>query len=161
MVAGCRRKRLLWLLFVAYCLMLLWLLFFGRIGDGQATGQINLRPLQTVKRYLWVLRHSTEPGMRSNAVANLLGNVALFVPLGLFLPWQSSYLRCFWRFLLIVGLVILDVELAQAATGLGTFDVDDLLLNLLGAALGYVVCRLVQKYHHRGGASCPESNLNI
>ena len=39
---------------------------------------------------------------------------------------------------LLTVLLIVLLELTQAATGLGTFDVDDILLNLLGTTLGWL-----------------------
>ena len=136
-----------WLLalFLGYCGMMLWLLLLHRIGAGPGEGACNLQPLDTVRRYLWVLRHSTEPGLRRNAMANLLGNVALFVPLGVFLPLLFAGLRKFWRFGLLALALILALEMTQLATGLGTLDVDDLLLNLPGALLGYWLWYLLQK----------------
>jgi hypothetical protein len=38
----------------------------------------------------------------------------------------------------------------QAATGLGTFDVDDLILNLLGVFLGYLLYRCFLKCPYGG-----------
>lgn len=148
---GCaRHKWPVWVLFGVYCLVLLWLMFFGRIG-APSVGQVNLHPLQTLNRYLWVLRHSTEPGLRHNAMANLLGNVAMFIPLGLFLPVLFAALRKFWRFALLAFALILALEMIQLVTGLGTLDVDDLLLNFPGALLGYLLWYLLNKASFCGG----------
>ena len=142
----------LWLLFAGYCGMMLWLLLLHRIGAGPGVWQFNLQPLETVRRYLWVLRHSADPDQWSNAMANLFGNVGLFIPLGVFLPLLFSVLRRFGRFLLLTLLLILALELTQAATGLGTFDVDDLILNLLGVCLGYLLYSGVLRCPCRGEA---------
>lgn len=85
-------------------------------------------------------------------MANLFGNVGLFIPLGVFLPLLFSVLRRFGRFLLLTLLLILALELTQAATGLGTFDVDDLILNLLGVCLGYLLYSGVLRCPCRGEA---------
>lgn len=142
---GSNRRQLAAWLFVAYCLMMLWLLFLHRIGTGPGAWQFNLRPLDTVRRYLWVLRHSTDAAQRSNATANLFGNVALFVPLGIFLPMLFDGLRKLWRFGLLTVALILLLELTQAATGLGTCDIDDLILNLAGTALGYLLWHCLRR----------------
>ena len=133
------RKRWILLLFGLYCFGMLWLLFFHRIGREVSPWRYNLRPWDTVSRYLWVLKHSADPVQQFHAVANLAGNVILFLPLGLFLPALFIRLRAFWRFALVVLLAILSVEVLQLFTGLGTLDVDDLLLNLMGIALGYLL----------------------
>lgn len=142
MDAKLRRNAVKWL-FILYCLMMLWLLLFQRIGSGPGVGQFNLQPMETVNRFLWVLRHSTDPAQRGNAAANLFGNVGLFFPLGAFLPALFSKLQRFWWFALLSALVILLLELTQAATGLGTFDVDDLILNAVGVVLGWFIWKLI------------------
>ena len=132
------KRRLLWLAFGSYSLVMLWLLFGQRLG---AAGEmsLNLHPFETVRRFLWVLRYSDQPGMITHAVVNLAGNVVMFVPLGVLLPalWRS--LRRLIRFLPAVVGVILAVELLQLVTRLGACDVDDFILNLAGALLGYLV----------------------
>ena len=44
-------------------------------------------------------------------------------------------------FLLTVSVTIIIVELLQYASALGSLDVDDLLLNMLGASLGFALRR--------------------
>ena len=73
---------------------------------------------------------------------NLLGNVAIFLPLGVLplLLWPR------WRkgraVLLGMGVSIF-IELVQPLVG-RTRDVDDLILNTLGALLGWLIVLLVQ-----------------
>ena len=45
----------------------------------------------------------------------------------------------------LVLLLILAVEILQLVTLLGSCDIDDLLLNILGAAMGYVLWKLRNK----------------
>ena len=45
-----RPKTWLWLLFIGYCGMMLWLLLLHRVGAGPGVGQVNLQPLETVRR---------------------------------------------------------------------------------------------------------------
>ena len=49
----------------------------------------------------------------------------------------SGFLICISGFLLS-----LTVEVIQLITKVGCFDVDDMILNTLGAALGYVLFRI-------------------
>ena len=133
------RKGWILLLFGLYCIGMLWLLFFQRIGGYVSPRRYNLHPLDTVSRYLWVLKYSLDPTQQFHAIANLAGNVILFLPLGIFLPMSFVRLRAFWRFALAALLAILAVEALQLFTGLGALDVDDLILNLMGIALGYLL----------------------
>ncbi len=135
------RKTWFWLLFGMYCLLMLWLLFFHRIGAELMPFRYNLRPWDTINRYLWVLHHSANDVQRRYAAANLVGNVVLFLPFGVFLPTLFPKLRTFGRFSLMAVITILSVELLQLFTGLGALDVDDVSLNLLGIFSGFLLWR--------------------
>lgn len=137
-----KHRRIVFALFAGYGLMMLWLLLLRRIPLGSGAVRLNLEPLDTLKRYIWVLRHSTVPVQRRYALANLLGNVALFLPLGIFLPMLFGCLRSFRRFAVVSILLVLMVELCQLLTGLGACDVDDWLLNVIGSVAGWSLWRL-------------------
>jgi len=74
---------------------------------------------------------------------NLAGNVLMFVPLGYFLPRMRGAFRPFFRCMLWTAVILLGIECLQLLTLLGSCDIDDLLLNLMGTALGYGVFRLM------------------
>ena len=135
-------------LFVAYGLWMLWLLFGQRVG--QSAGSWNLEPFDTLWRYIWVLKYSTDGEQRLHAVINLAGNVVMFVPLGFFVPCIWRRLRNFaWHFLTMTGIIVI-IELLQLVTQLGTCDIDDLMLNLVGTTTGlgfYHIARwILHKY---------------
>lgn len=138
-------------LFVLYCAGMLWLLF-GRerpdaaIGNWQQMQQsLNLIPLKTVKLYLHVFEDPALSHLKDAAVVNLLGNVVMFLPLGMGLPGVFPRLRRLWRTLLAATLLIALVELCQLFLLVGNCDVDDLLLNLVGAAAGYGFFKILQR----------------
>ncbi len=131
-------------LLAVYGLVMLWLLFGQRMGQ-DGSGDLQLQPLRTVKQFLWVLFHSNQLGLRTHAWLNLAGNVAMFVPLGFLIPWIWLFWRKFWRHFLLMTAIIVAVEVLQLATGLGTCDVDDLLLNLVGTEIGYFLWKIVKK----------------
>ncbi len=142
------RKKQIKLLFAAYCAAMLLLLFVrqpGSAGDGywaQVAGSYNLIPLRTLRHYCFLL---TLDAHRRHAVINLVGNVVLFIPLGFLLPAVFPKLRRLLRTLLAALVIMYLVETAQIFTLLGFFDMDDLILNLLGTAVGYGWFRLVNK----------------
>ena len=135
------KRRFWWAVFLLYCAVMLWLLYGQRMG-ALADASINLRPFETICRFLWVLRYSNQHGMITHAVINLVGNVVMFVPLGLLLPTIWRRMRHFWACFVFAGGVILLVELTQFITRLGACDVDDLLLNMVGILCGYVLWRI-------------------
>lgn len=70
-------------------------------------------------------------------VVNVLGNLAAFIPLGFLLPSLSDR-HTSARWVVLVGFCLsLDIEILQFASQRRVADVDDLLLNTLGAFLGY------------------------
>lgn len=127
-------------LFALYCAGMLLLLFGMRLGT-RGEMRWNLQPLDTVCRFLWVLRYSPDPEQRLVAFANLAGNVVLFVPLGGWLPVLFAPMRRWYGALSTILLVLMGVELLQLLTALGACDVDDLLLNFLGAWGGWLLWR--------------------
>ena len=76
---------------------------------------------------------------------NLAGNVLAFVPFGAILPVISRRMRGFFRVMLLGFSFSLLVECTQLVTRVGTFDVDDLMLNTLGAVLGYLFFALCDR----------------
>ena len=138
------RKNAERLLFVIYCGTMLWLLFAQRVGGTPFAENVNLKPLETIKLYLGLVQGSS-PGLMRHAVVNLVGNVILFIPLGWFLPRLWHSMRAFWKvFLVVLGAIIL-VEVLQFASGLGSCDVDDLILNVPAAMLGYALWKCIPR----------------
>ena len=141
-----RKKRLC--LFTLCCAVMAVLLFGRSLPpmDGDYWQLLNqnrnLIPLATLKRYVRILNGNYSPALRRHAAANLAGNVALFLPVGYFAPLLWDSFRPLWRCLLKSALIITAIELVQLLTLLGSCDVDDLLLNLLGVTIGYALSRL-------------------
>ena len=149
----------LWLprvLLAVYALVMLWLLFGQRLGMQSAVSyweyvswSLNLVPFRTIGEYVKILLDPPMAYLLRHAIINLAGNVAMFVPLGVLLPWVFPRLRRFSRCLLVsLGLLVL-VEVTQLFTLLGSGDVDDLILNLLGVLLGYTLFRLAARLRRR------------
>ena len=134
-------KRSLWLLFGLYLFVLLLLLF--RRTPVEKPG-MNLQLFQTIRAYFLVLGREDPAGLalRPYAVTNFAGNLLVFLPLGAFLPLLLRRERSFFLFLLTAAGFICTVELMQLFTRRGSMDVDDLLLNLPGACLGWLLWKL-------------------
>ena len=135
-------------LFAVYGLLMLWLLFH-RPGYEEGIPYLqqlkaNLIPFRTLQLYVRLLSHH-RPALVRAAVINLAGNVVMFVPLGFLLPIVFPKLKKAWKTLLLVALLITVVELAQLLTLVGSCDIDDLILNLVGAGLGYSLYKLTGK----------------
>lgn len=131
------------LLFLAYCALMLWLLFGQRMDAGTAEQNWNLIPFQTLKLYVRLLQSTQNAYLLRHAFINLVGNVVMFIPLGFFLPGIWVRMRKFFVCALCATLVIMTIEALQYLTSLGSCDIDDLILNLPGAMLGWGLYRLI------------------
>lgn len=140
------------LLFLVYAGAMLWLLFGQRmegaeieISLGMDGKNLNFVPLETIKLYIRLLNTTTSKSLLRHAVINLAGNVVMFIPLGWFLPHLWRGFRGFFRTTLFSSGLICVVEGAQLLTSLGSCDVDDLILNVFGIILGYIIWKLVYR----------------
>lgn len=145
-----KRQKLLIFLALLYTAAMAALLFFrelGYTGDpylGQMADHFNPVPFRTIGLYLRLLKNSSRPWLVRLARVNLFGNVLLFIPLGLFPPLLVEKMRRFWKTILLAAGIVTMVELLQMLLLVGTCDIDDLILNVLGAALGYGLFRLTR-----------------
>ncbi len=135
-----------WILFILYLAVLFYFLFFadmlGRTDPAQSYSS-NLVLFREIRRF-WVYRSQIGFGY---VFLNLAGNVLVFIPFGLLLPFLSTKLRGFFRVVLLGLAFSLVVECIQLVTKTGCFDVDDLLLNTIGAAVGFIIFAIV--WHRR------------
>ncbi|MBQ2715633.1 MAG: VanZ family protein [Clostridia bacterium] len=147
-------RRALKPLFVFYSVVMLWLLFGQRIGfqSGRSyfdtvAQRINLIPLSTVAHQISLIIQGS--ARARHCIINLGGNVILFIPLGLLMPciWRS--LRNFGRFVLAVAIMISAVEIIQLFSLLGSMDIDDLILNLCGASIGFALLKIANKVKNK------------
>lgn len=145
-----RRRLYMQLLLYYYMWVLANVLFFdnafGRgITMNASLDAVNLEPLRTVKNYL-LAYHYGNISLRL-VVLNLAGNVIAFAPMGVFLPAVFRWQRSIFFFTATLTLAITAVEVAQVYTGTGSCDIDDLILNLAGALLVYIICRITPLWH--------------
>ncbi len=82
---------------------------------------------------------------RLNSFENLFGNILIFVPYGMLYPLAFPGRRNRFLFFPTVFLFVLGIELFQLLSAFGQFDVDDILLNCLGAVIGIIFMIAVSK----------------
>ena len=142
------RLVLAWTLFIVYMVFLMYFLFFAEIMGRTYIDRdyhYNLTPVREIRRFI-VYRRTL--GWFA-VLSNLLGNVLAFVPFGMILPMLTPKCRNFFHIVLLGFDFSLFVETIQLISKVGSFDVDDLILNTLGAALGYLAYRLIRRYFRR------------
>ncbi|AXI09758.1 VanZ family protein [Oceanobacillus zhaokaii] len=125
---------LLNLLLIIYSLCLFLLLFFR--PSEQVYDNWNLLPFSTISFFL------TEDVRPLVAFYNLAANIGLFVPYGLVI--MMNRLKKIMQFLLPL-LFISMIELFQYITRRGSMDIDDLILNMFGVYVGYLLTPAFQR----------------
>ena len=135
------------ILFILYILFIIYFLIFsdwyGRTGTMDEY-HYNLVLFREIKRF-WNYRE--EVGLFA-MFTNLFGNVIIFIPFGFFMPMASKYRSIFSAVFYSFGLS-LCVETFQLITKVGSFDVDDLLLNTVGGLVGYLIFVLGEALRRR------------
>ena len=114
------KKTLKWLIFIAYIAALVYFMFFAEILG--------------IKRFV---NHFWQLGLTA-VLANIAGNVVAFMPFGFCLPLIADHRIKFFGCMLYTFGLSLAIELIQLVSKVGSFDVDDLMLNTLGGVLGYL-----------------------
>ena len=77
----------------------------------------------------------------------IMGNFVMLLPLGIFLPLLYRRMRKVAAFFIVVFICFLasaGIELLQLATSYRSADVDDLFLNTLGGAAGFIIFLLLK-----------------
>ncbi|MCU6708542.1 VanZ family protein [Paenibacillus sp. J5C_2022] len=125
------RRMLLIGMGLGYAAVMLYLLFVRHRYpmDGYA---YNLVPLRTIESYLL----NRDAYNFDTWFKNLFGNLVLFIPIGIFLPLLFKRLRRMIPFTAACVLILLAVETMQMLLKVGSFDIDDIILNTIGAWLG-------------------------
>ena len=138
------KRKLFQAVFSVYILLMLWLLFIRHRGIPaedywmQLSARINLVPFSSMGSMLRALWHNPHPDVLWTVVYNIGGNIVMFVPLGFFLRVLFPKCRSFLRCMRTVALIMSTVELCQLFTLRGFCEVDDVMLNVLGAAIGWL-----------------------
>jgi glycopeptide antibiotics resistance protein len=93
--------------------------------------RINLHPFLMFKQF-------------QIASYQVIGNLAMLLPLGIYIPLLFPKLSGFFRVVIICLLVSISIELMQLITSVRSTDIDDVILNTSGAITGYIIYRLLR-----------------
>ncbi|REK69479.1 VanZ family protein [Paenibacillus paeoniae] len=132
------------LLALLYALIMLNLLFLRNrfMMDGYA---YNLIPFDTIKHYVVYRDHFNF----DTWFKNLFGNLVLFIPIGMFLPLLNTRFRSSLMLIAATVIIIGIIETAQMLLRVGSFDIDDIILNTAGAWIGLMLTRSFMRREKR------------
>jgi glycopeptide antibiotics resistance protein len=75
----------------------------------------------------------------------IIGNFIMLLPLGIYLPVLYRRMKHFIPVVLVCFFISLAIELLQLVTSFRSADVDDILLNTLGACFGFIIYKLLNE----------------
>ncbi len=126
-------RELFSLLFIIYILCLFYIVTFQDVSWSTS----NYIPFHEMFRYQFGSRLF---------IKNVIGNMLLFMPYGFFAAYILKLERP--RGVIVLSLLVsITIELTQLSIG-RVFDIDDIILNFIGAMLGYYVYHLMDKINH-------------
>lgn len=140
-----KRNMFVRIMLVVYAIVMAYFLFFRHSFNVGGTYwehismNINIVPFYTIKQNLYLILKQSNPYLVPHAIINLLGNIIGFIPFGILLPLLLKRARTFKRFFFYAISGIVLIELIQLFTLRGSFDIDDLILNMLGSLIGYMI----------------------
>ena len=128
------------IVFITYSLFLLYWMFFAFSRTKGGEFRYNLTPFSTIKNYFTYYDHFPIYIW----VINIAGNIGVFIPFGILLPILFPKLSNFILFIFAFVIGITSLEVLQLFSMLGSFDVDDIMLNTLGAVIGYILLQIIR-----------------
>ena len=108
--------------------------------DSYMNISFNLVPFKTIK--LFINGYMNGVVTLKDFTTNIFGNLCAFMPFAIFLPLLFKSMNKYWKFLITMILIVVIIELLQFVTLSGACDIDDLILNVLGASIVYFITRI-------------------
>ena len=125
--------------------------YFGRINGSnylldsfniydRFMSSANLIPFRTIRNFIIAVSN----GNLSLYVFiyNIFGNLLAFMPLALFLPKLIPFVNKWYKYFLIVSSFIIFIEGMQFVLDVGSLDIDDYILNIVGSMICYFIINI-------------------
>lgn len=127
-------KELMMLCFLIYIMCLFQVVTFQDAPSLE--GGSNLIPFSEIFRYKWGSRLFLK---------QVVGNMLMFIPYGFFATYYINSKKITVPFFLVL-FASFSIEVTQLAIG-RVFDIDDIILNVIGGVIGYFIYRVLDKIH--------------
>ena len=143
----------LWIYFILYIILLLILTLFdpmyGRsfsivdwskeLFNKYINNSFNIIPFHTIIDYISKFNSLYDT---KTIMINLLGNLIALMPMAIFLPLLFKKTRKLKNFILTVVIIVFCIEIVQFLTLTGSCDIDDIILNVTGAIIAYIIFKV-------------------
>ncbi len=127
-------KEILSLIFIIYILCLFQVVTFQDVNYGAS----NYTPFKEIFRYSFG---------SSQFLKNVMGNILLFIPFGFFVSYYLKTKKIFVT-IFLTSIISFSIEVIQHYIG-RVFDIDDIILNVIGGITGYLIYLFFEKIKNR------------
>ena len=140
------KKKIVIIACVVYTISLVFYSFYTGIsykvsGITQYNFSYNLIPFKQIYENLNLVFNNVQPF--SLLFDYLIIDLCLFVPYSFFIPYLKPKIS-FINFFIIMFIIVILKELFQLITGLGIFDINDIILNLTGVSLTFQLLKYLK-----------------
>ena len=125
----------IFLCFIIYIMVLLYITLLGRLSE--QTNMVSVCPLWS---YVEIIKEGNQ-----KLACQIFYNILAFIPLGFFLPFLVRQMQYIWKVILCGFLFSTIIEFVQYLFHLGWCDIDDIINNTMGVALGYGIWYIGRK----------------
>ena len=139
------RKKVLIVYLICYIIVLLGFILSNNrsnelINHGIMSKDDNLIPFHSIKQLL-----NSRLGLKFG-LYNIIGNFLMLTPLSILLPLIFDKFRKFKNIFFVLLFTPLIIELSQYLLRLGSFDIDDIILNTGGALMLFLIFNYTKLY---------------
>ena len=117
--------------------VILWVTVLGR--DSYIENSLVFEPFHPFYSFVKDIQDG-----RLRISGNFIGNIILFIPVGVLFPLTGDEHKCVKTGFVALCFSII-IEIIQLVSHRGYFEIDDLILNTLGAVMGYGIYRVAMK----------------
>lgn len=148
-----KEKIILYTIFSFYCLIL-WLALVDRgFVAYLVTQNPFLNPRELPRFYNLVpfrlfQEQYSKLGITGIIDANVLGNIIMFIPIGIFTCIFTKNKNPY-RYIYIIPLISIFIEITQFILATGSLDIDDVILNSVGGFIGVGIFAIIYKLSHK------------
>lgn len=132
-----KRKELYTALLGIAVAVILWVTVLGR--DSYIENSLVFEPFHAFYSFVKDIQDG-----RLRISGNFIGNIILFIPVGVLFPLTGDEHKCVKTGFVALCFSII-IEIIQLVSHRGYFEVDDLILNTLGAVMGFGLYSVARK----------------
>ncbi len=119
-----------------------WILGFGFYASLMVQMGIFSRPFGSTRIVKWI--PFNVPGGEYLVFVYALANLVIFIPFGILVPKVFHSVNTIWKMALVTFITSVCIEIVQYVLACGYSEVEDVIMNVVGGVIGYLIIRVIQ-----------------